>query len=50
MYWYLVSNGKLNETQAMQTWERHGMTWLVVEEARVRGAEMPGLREPPTKE
>lgn len=48
--WYLDSEGKLNETQAMQTWERHGKTWLVVEESRVRGPEMPGLREAPTKQ
>lgn len=48
--WYLDSEGKLRETQARQTWERHGKTWLVIDETRVRGTEMPGLREPPTKE
>lgn len=48
--WYLDSVGKLNETQAVQTWERHGKTWLVVDESRLRGAEMPGLREAPTQE
>lgn len=44
--WYLDSEGKLRETQALQTWERHGKTWLIVDEARLRGVEMPGLREP----
>lgn len=48
--WYSDSEGKLRETQSMQTWERHGKTWLVIDETRLRGTEMPGLREPPTKE
>lgn len=48
--WYSDSEGKLRETQAMQTWERHGKTWLVIEETRVKGTEMPGLREPPNAE
>ena len=48
--WYRDSEGTLRETQARQTWERHGKTWLVIDETRVRGTEMPGLREPPTKE
>lgn len=48
--WYKDSEGTLRETQAMQTWERHGKTWLIVDEARLRGTEMPGLREPPTPE
>lgn len=48
--WYLDSVGKLKETQAVQTWERHGKTWLVVEESRLRGDEMPGLREAPMQE
>ncbi|HUS31155.1 MAG TPA: hypothetical protein VMZ53_21745 [Kofleriaceae bacterium] len=48
MSWYKDSEGTLRETQAMQTWERHGKTWLIVDEARLRGTEMPGLREPPT--
>jgi len=46
--WYRDSEGTLRETQAKQTWERHGKTWLIVDEARIRGKEMPGLREPPT--
>jgi hypothetical protein len=41
--WYKNSEGLLRETHAMQTWERVGKSWLMVESARVRGAEMPGL-------
>jgi hypothetical protein len=41
--WYKNSEGLLRETHAMQTWERVGKTWLMVDSARVRGAEMPGL-------
>jgi hypothetical protein len=44
--WYRDSEGTVRETRAMQTWERHGKLWLMVDEARVRGAEMPGLPEP----
>lgn len=44
--WYRTSEGTLRETHALQTWERHGPTWLMVAEARVRGAAMPGLPEP----
>lgn len=43
--WYLDSEGTLKETSAVQTWERHGKTWWVIEEKRLRGKEMPGLRE-----
>ena len=56
MSWYKESEGTLHETQAMQTWEKHGKGWLLVDEARVRGTEMPCLPEPlavgetPTKE
>jgi len=46
MSWYKDSEGTLRETHAVQTWERHGKTWLMVDEARMRGAEMPGLAEP----
>lgn len=48
MSWYLDSEGTLRETSAVQLWERHGKTWWVVEEKRLRGREMPGLREPPS--
>ncbi len=50
MSWYLDSEGTLRETSAVQTWERHGKTWWVVEEKRLRGQEMPGLREDPGSE
>ena len=43
--WYRESEGKLRETQALQTWEKHGKTWWMVEESRVKGEEMPGLQE-----
>lgn len=43
--WYRDSEGTLRETQAMQTWERHDRLWVIVEESRLRGAEMPGLPE-----
>ena len=35
--WYSDSEGILRETHAMQTWERHGKTWFMVEETRLRG-------------
>jgi hypothetical protein len=44
--WYRVSEGTVRETHAIQTWERHGKIWLMVEESRLRGAEMPGLPDP----
>jgi hypothetical protein len=43
--WYKESEGTLRETHAMQTWEQHGKAWFMVDEARLRGAEMPGLPE-----
>ncbi|MEO8701537.1 MAG: hypothetical protein ABI867_15945 [Kofleriaceae bacterium] len=46
MSWYLDSKGSVYETHAEQTWERKGKHWFMVEEARVRGHEMPGLSEP----
>jgi hypothetical protein len=46
--WYLASKGTVHETHAVQTWERQGKLLFMVEEARVRGAEMPGLPEPAT--
>jgi hypothetical protein len=44
--WYLDSVQTLRETHAVQIWERKAKTWFMVEEKRVRGAEMPGLPEP----
>lgn len=49
MSWYKDSEGTLRETHAVQTWERHGKAWLMVDESRLRGAEMPGLQESLTK-
>jgi hypothetical protein len=48
--WYKNSEGTMHETHAVQTWERHGGDWLLVDESRLRGAEMPGLPEPITKD
>lgn len=47
--WYLDSEGILRETQSEQTWERHGKTWWMVDETRLKGYEMPGLMEALTK-
>jgi hypothetical protein len=46
MSWYRESEGTLKETQALQQWEKHGKTWWMVDEARLKGQEMPGLEEP----
>lgn len=48
--WYKDSEGTLRETHAIQTWERHGKEWWMVDETRLRGAEMPGLTEPAAHE
>ncbi|HEY5924866.1 MAG TPA: hypothetical protein VIV11_24465 [Kofleriaceae bacterium] len=45
MSWYRESEGLVRETQALQTWEKHGKSWWMVDEARLRGHEMPGLQE-----
>ncbi|MBV8762055.1 MAG: hypothetical protein JO257_32480 [Deltaproteobacteria bacterium] len=44
--WYKESEGTVHETRAVQTWEKHGKGWLLVDESRVKGPEMPGLPEP----
>lgn len=46
MSWYSEAEGLLRETQSLQSWEKHGKTWWMVDEARVKGHEMPGLTEP----
>lgn len=43
--WYKDSEGTVHETHALQTWERRGKRWWMVDEARLRGAEMPGLAD-----
>lgn len=45
--WYKTSEGTVHETHAVQTWERRGKTWWMVDEIRLRGAKMPGLAESP---
>jgi hypothetical protein len=50
MSWYKESEGTLHETNALQTWEKRGKAWLMVDEARLRGTEMPGLPEPAMKD
>jgi hypothetical protein len=44
--WYKESEGVVHETRAVQTWERHGNAWMIIDERRAKGPEMPGLREP----
>jgi hypothetical protein len=43
--WYVDTEGTLHETHAMQTWQRRGKAWLMVDQSRHRGDEMPGLLE-----
>jgi hypothetical protein len=50
MSWYKNSEGTVRETQMIQTWEKHGKGWQMVDERRLRGHEMPGLQEPLAKE
>ena len=44
--WYLDNEGTVRETQSLQSWEKHGKTWWMVDETRMKGHEMPGLSEP----
>lgn len=46
MEWYSDREGTVHETHAMQTWEKRGKDWMMVDEARLKGTEMPGLPEP----
>ena len=45
--WHLDNVGVVNDTTTLQHWERHGKRWVLAEEHRVRGDEMPGVAEPP---
>ena len=45
--WYKATEGTVDEAHAVQTWERHGKAWWMVDESRLRGAQMPGLAEAP---
>jgi hypothetical protein len=44
--WYRDAEGTVQHTRAVETWEKHGRVWLLVEEHRRHGPEMPGLPEP----
>jgi hypothetical protein len=44
--WYKPSEEVLRVTDEVQTWHKRGRAWELVEEARLRGPEMPGLPEP----
>jgi len=46
MEWYNDREGTVHETHAVQTWEKHGKDWMMVDETRLKGTEMPGLTEP----
>ena len=47
--WYKNSEGTVHETHEMQKWQKKGKQWLMIDESRLRGTEMPGLAEPPLK-
>lgn len=44
--WFKNSEDIVRETHADQQWEQLGKAWIIVDERRLRGAEMPGLLEP----
>jgi hypothetical protein len=44
--WYKPSEEIVRVTDEIQTWHKTGRNWLLVEESRLRGDEMPGLSEP----
>jgi hypothetical protein len=41
--WYKDTEQVLRTTHTTQTWERHGKTWLLIDEVKLRGHDMPGL-------
>ena len=43
--WFSTDEDVVRETHADQLWERRGKAWIIVDERRRRGAEMPGLLE-----
>ncbi len=45
--WHMDNVGVVKDTTTHQHWERHGKRWVMAEEHRVRGDEMPGVAEPP---
>lgn len=46
MEWYSDKEMLVHETHAVQTWEKQGKDWMMVDESRLKGSEMPGLPEP----
>lgn len=48
--WHMDNEGIVRDTTSRQLWKRYGKQWLMVEEFRVRGDEMPGIPEPPSDE
>ena len=46
MEWYSDREGTVHETHAVQQWEKRGKDWMMVDESRLKGTEMPGLPEP----
>ncbi|HEY0253242.1 MAG TPA: hypothetical protein VGC41_17030 [Kofleriaceae bacterium] len=50
MEWYSDREGLLHETHAVQTWEKQGKDWMLVDESRLKGTEMLGLQEPMAKD
>ncbi len=45
--WHMDNVGVVETTTTKQSWERHGKSWLLAEEHRVRGESMPGVAEKP---
>ena len=43
--WHLDSQAVVHKTTTEQFWHREGRGWLMVDEVRIRGAEMPGVAE-----
>jgi hypothetical protein len=44
--WYKDSEGLVRRTHALERWQRSGKVWVLVDEHRMRGDDMPGLSEP----
>jgi hypothetical protein len=50
MSWFHAKQQIVRETHAMQSWERHGKLWFMVDETFLRGDQMPGLVDRHTDE
>lgn len=44
--WLLDSRGIVHTTVTRQAWSRHGKSWILDREVRLRGEPMPGVAEP----